>query len=61
VLTTRVGSNAMLGGMAAGVAAVGTAWWTNACAWTWYAFLGAVVTGLTALALSAVWPRRVNA
>jgi SSS family transporter len=61
VLTTRVGGDAMLAGMAAGVAVVGTVWWTNACAWTWYAFLGALVTGLTAVALSAVWPRRANA
>ncbi len=52
VLTTRVKSTAMLGGMAAGIAAVGWAWGTGACAWTWYAFLGAAVTSATALALS---------
>jgi solute:Na+ symporter, SSS family len=53
VLTTRVKSTAMMGGMFAGIAAVGWAWATGACAWTWYAFLGSTVTGLTALAVSA--------
>src|SRR4051812_13527102 len=49
VLTTRVKSNAMMAGMAAGIAAVAWAWGTGACAWTWYAFLGAAVTSVTAL------------
>jgi hypothetical protein len=26
-------------------------WWTGALAWTWYAFVGAAVTGAVALAL----------
>ena len=58
VLTTRVGSSAMLIGMLAGTGAVSWAWWTNACAWTWYALLGAAVTAAVALALSLVIPRR---
>jgi SSS family transporter len=61
VLTTRVGSQAMMGGMIAGVFAVTWAWWTGASAWTWYAFIGAAVTGLTALALSPALPRRDHA
>jgi Na+/proline symporter len=61
VLTTRVGSTAMLAGMAAGVTAVTWAWWTAACAWTWYAFLGAAITGLTALLVSLAQPRRADA
>jgi len=31
-------------------------WWTSAVAWTWYAFVGAAVTALTALALSVGSP-----
>ena len=61
VLTRRVGSEAMLGGMIAGVAAVSWAWWTAGSAWTWYALLGATVTSLTALALSVLLPRRSDA
>jgi Na+/proline symporter len=61
VLTARVGSRAMLCGMLAGTAAVTWAWATNACAWTWYALLGAAVTGAVALALSLVLPRRADA
>jgi SSS family solute:Na+ symporter len=61
VLTTRVGSDAMLAGMLAGIAAVTAAWWTGACAWTWYAFLGATITTLTALALSTALPRQASA
>ena len=49
VLTTRVGAPAMLTGMLTGVAVVAAAWWTQACAWTWYAALGASVTAGTAL------------
>ena len=60
VLTTRVGSTAMLIGMLAGTGAVSWAWWTDACAWTWYALLGATVTGGVALALSVVIPRRAD-
>jgi MFS family permease len=61
VLTKRVGAAAMLGGMMTGVIAVTWAWWSAACAWTWYAFLGAAVTGLAALALSWVFPRHDHA
>jgi SSS family transporter len=61
VLSTRVGSPAMLGGMIAGVFAVTWAWWTGASAWTWYAFLGAAVTSGAALALSLALPRRRHA
>ena len=61
VLTTRVGSQAMLGGMIGGVVAVTWAWWTGAVAWTWYAFIGAAVTGLVALLLSAAMPRHEHA
>jgi Na+/proline symporter len=52
VLTTRVRSGAMLGGMLAGTAVLAWAWGTSAYAWTWYALTGAAVTGLVALALS---------
>ena len=58
VLTTRVGSAAMLTGMLTGVAVVATAWWTQACAWTWYAALGSSVTAGTALLASLVMPAR---
>lgn len=54
VLTTRVTSRAMLAGMLLGTAVVAWAWATNACAWTWYAFIGASVTSLTAWILSIV-------
>jgi Na+/proline symporter len=60
VLTRRVESAAMLGGMLTGIGVVMWAWWTAACAWTWYAFLGATVTAGAALALSLVLPRRGN-
>src|SRR5262245_5912059 len=52
VLTTRVRSGAMLGGMAAGAAVLAWAWWTSAYAFTWYALTGALVTGGVALLLS---------
>jgi Na+/proline symporter len=51
VLTRSVGAGAMLAGMAAGVAVLFAIWWTGALAWTWYAFVGAAVTGAVALAL----------
>jgi SSS family solute:Na+ symporter len=57
VLTTRIGSRAMIAGMAAGVAVMLTVWWTAATAWTWYAFIGSSVTFLVALAASYVLPR----
>jgi Na+/proline symporter len=54
VLSTRVKSRAMLAGMLLGTTAVTYAWATVACAWTWYAFLGASVTSLGAWLLSFV-------
>ncbi len=50
VLTTRVGSPAMLIGMSAGIVVLGALWWTSAVAWTWYALIGATVTSGVALA-----------
>jgi SSS family solute:Na+ symporter len=61
VLTTRVGSSAMLCGMIAGAIVVTLVWWTAAAAWTWFALVGAVITGATALVLSLVLPRRADA
>jgi Na+/proline symporter len=60
VLTKRVGSTAMLGGMIAGVIAVTWAWQAGG-AWTWYALIGAGATGGAALALSAALPPRAHA
>jgi SSS family transporter len=54
VLTTRVGSAAMVTGMVAGIAAVTWIWWTDAAAWTWYSAAGVVATGAVALAASAL-------
>jgi SSS family solute:Na+ symporter len=54
VLSTRVGSRAMLAGMLLGTAAVGWVWGTGAAAWTWYAFIGATVTSVSAWILSFV-------
>jgi SSS family solute:Na+ symporter len=56
VLTRRVGAGAMMTGMVAGVAVVAAAWYTAACAWTWYAALGASVTFGMALLASLVAP-----
>ena len=53
-LTRSVGSRAMLIGMLAGIAVVTWVWHTNATAWTWFAFVGAVATSLVAVAASAV-------
>jgi Na+/proline symporter len=61
VLTTGVGTRAMLGGMLTGIATMTVVWWTGACAWTWYALVGASVTSLTALALSLADLRAANA
>jgi SSS family transporter len=57
VLTTRVGTTAMLAGMVAGTAAVTSVWWTGACAWTWYALVGSTVTAVVAVTLSPILPR----
>jgi Na+/proline symporter len=52
VFTTRVDARSMLTGMIAGAAALVALWWTGAVAWTWYAFAGAAVTAVIALAAS---------
>jgi SSS family transporter len=56
VLTTRVGSRAMIAGMVSGIAVLIWVWWTAATAWTWYAFVGSSVTFLVAVLASFVWP-----
>jgi solute:Na+ symporter, SSS family len=56
VLTTRVDTRAMLAGMITGIAVLFWVWAWTPLAWTWYAFLGAVVTGGVALAASLVMP-----
>jgi solute:Na+ symporter, SSS family len=56
VLTRDVAERPMLIGMLTGIVFLVALWWTAAVAWTWYAFLGAAVTGLTAIALSR-WTR----
>jgi Na+/proline symporter len=56
VLTTRVGSRAMIAGMVSGVIVLASVWWTAATAWTWYAFIGSSVTFVVALAASYVMP-----
>jgi SSS family transporter len=60
VLTTRIGSRAMIAGMSTGIAVLIGVWWTAATAWTWYAFVGASVTFVAALAASVVWPREAE-
>jgi SSS family transporter len=54
VLTTRVGSGAMVTGMLAGIAAVTWIWWTGAAAWTWYSAAGVAATAAVALGASVV-------
>jgi solute:Na+ symporter, SSS family len=61
VLTTRVRSGAMLGGMAAGAAVLAWIWTTDAYAFTWYALTGALVTGGVALLLSLLPSRTRDA
>jgi solute:Na+ symporter, SSS family len=61
VLTTRVRSGAMLGGMAAGTALLAWAWTTDAYAFTWYALTGAATTSIVALLLSLLPPRSPDA
>jgi len=57
-LTRRVGTRAMLTGMLAGVAVLTWVRWTNATAWTWYAFIGASVTAVVALVAGLAGGRR---
>ncbi|HXW06055.1 MAG TPA: sodium:solute symporter [Vicinamibacterales bacterium] len=61
VLTTRIGSRAMIAGMSLGIGVLLGVWWTGATAWTWYAFIGSTVTVGGALAASAVLPERPHA
>ena len=61
VLIPRVGSMAMLWGMIGGTAAVTYIWSATACAWTWYALIGAACTSGFAVALSFALPARDNA
>lgn len=49
VLDRRTTAGGMLVGIAAGTAALVWTWWTDAAAWTWYAFLGSSVTAAAAL------------
>jgi solute:Na+ symporter, SSS family len=49
VLSRRASGRAMLAGMATGIVVLVALWWTGAVAWTWYVFIGATVTSLTAL------------
>jgi len=57
VLTRHVSGPSMIVGMLAGTLALGAIWWSAATAWTWYAFTGATVTALVALAAQALRPR----
>ena len=54
VLNRTVGTRAMMAGIAAGIVVLFVVWWKNAVAWTWYPFVGAGVTSLVAVALSAL-------
>jgi solute:Na+ symporter, SSS family len=56
VLTTRVQTRSMLIGMLTGAAVLVFLWWNGTVAWTWYAFVGAAVTSLVALAVSLTTP-----
>lgn len=58
VLSERARATPMLIGMLVGFVVLITVWWTNAVAWTWYAFLGAAVTTAVAWPLSLLWPER---
>ncbi|MBA3296063.1 MAG: sodium/solute symporter [Acidobacteria bacterium] len=58
VLSKRTGTRGMLAGMATGIAVLAWIWATGATAWTWYAFIGASVTSLVALATSPILDRK---
>ena len=58
VLTRNVGERPMLIGMIVGIVVLFWIWWTAVLAWTWYAFVGAAVTSLTALALGRLMPEK---
>ena len=57
VLTTRVGTRAMIVGMMSGIAVLVWVWAGEKTAWTWYAFIGSAVTFLAAWLASFVTPR----
>ena len=61
VLIRRVRSTAMLWGMIGGTLIVTYIWSATACAWTWYALIGAACTSGLAVALSFAVPARENA
>jgi SSS family solute:Na+ symporter len=54
VLAPQVTTTSMLAGVVAGIATVTAVWWTQAVAWTWFAFVGVAVTSLVALMAQAV-------
>jgi solute:Na+ symporter, SSS family len=54
VLAPHVTTPSMLAGLVAGIATVAGVWWTQAVAWTWFAFIGVVVTSLVALIAQAI-------
>lgn len=54
VLAPHVTTTSMLAGVVAGIATVTAVWWTQAVAWTWFAFVGVAVTSLVALMAQAV-------
>ena len=58
VLTTRVGSGAMLTGMAVGTVTVTWIWWTGAAGFTWFALVGAATTSAVALMTSPLFEHR---
>jgi solute:Na+ symporter, SSS family len=61
VMTRRVSALAMIAGMAVGGVVLGYAWGTGAVGWTWYALIGATVSGFSAFALSLVLPEAPRA
>jgi solute:Na+ symporter, SSS family len=61
VLTTRVGSRAMVAGMLTGIGVLIWVWYTAATAWTWYAFIGSAATFTTAVVASYFLPDPVRA
>jgi Na+/proline symporter len=54
VLAPHVTTRSMLAGLLAGIAIVTGVWWTQAVAWTWFAFVGVAATSLVALLAQAV-------
>jgi solute:Na+ symporter, SSS family len=60
VLTSRVGSRAMIVGMLSGIVVLVWVWSSAATAWTWYAFVGSAVTFVAAVLASFALPRAVQ-